>query len=226
MRLPQLTVSTLEVLLCVGMMGSQWAGAFTASGQGRDPNPIPGAVVGVVFPTVPAGAVGVGLAALLPPRLHAVSIRTTVKRSIALINRRLERDVRSSCINPLSQRHTDDGNCRKQDDEDDGYIENQAFYSAPCLKYRAGAAASKGTAQSGTSRLQQDKDDYSDAENDLHCLQCRKPLSQILPRFRISTHYPIGLPDPEGRRGASLTRPGQWMVIIYLYEAELYHTIW
>jgi len=103
----------------------------------------------------------------------------------------------------LSQSHTDDRNCGKQDDEDNGYIENQAFHSAPRLKHGTGAAASKGAAQSGTSRLEQDKDDYSNAENDLHRLQCRKPLSQILPRFRISTYK----------------------VIIYLFRAELYHTI-
>src|SRR5258706_3520593 len=87
----------------------------------------------------------------------------------------------------LSQSHTDDRNCGKQDDEDNGYIENQAFHSAPRLKHGTGAAASKGASQSSTSRLEQNKDDYSNAKNDLHCLQCRNPLRQILTRFRIST---------------------------------------
>ena len=103
----------------------------------------------------------------------------------------------------LSQRHTDDRNCGKQDNEDNSYIENQAFHSAPRLEHGAGAAASKGAAQSGASRLEQDKNDYSNTENDLHCLQCGKPLRQVRPRFRIST----------------------CKVIIYLYRAELYHTI-
>src|SRR4051794_40741493 len=82
------------------MMGSQWVAALTASGQGRDPNPIPGAVVGVAFPpeeVVPC-AVGVVLVPLLPPRLHAVSKNVAVKMSITLKNRRLEFDERSNRI--------------------------------------------------------------------------------------------------------------------------------
>jgi hypothetical protein len=91
-------------------------------------------------------------------------------------------------VNRLPQSHTDDRNCGKQDDEDNSDIENQTFHAAPRLKNRTTTAASEGTTQSGTSRLQQDKNDYGYTENDLHCLQCRKPLGQILPRFRISPY--------------------------------------
>ena len=82
MRLPQLTVSTLEVLLCVGIIGSQWAAAFTASGQVCVPSPIPGVEVGVVFPpaTVVPCPVGVALPPL--PPLHAPSMSVAVERSI------------------------------------------------------------------------------------------------------------------------------------------------
>src|SRR6185437_16649115 len=82
------------------MMESQWVVALTASGQGRVPNPIPGAVVGVVFPPeeVVPWLVGVALAPPLPPRLHAVSMNVAVKRSITLKNRRLEYNERSGCM--------------------------------------------------------------------------------------------------------------------------------
>jgi hypothetical protein len=97
---------------------------------------------------------------VLSPSLHLL------RRLLAVISGNV------SFIYVLSQRHTDDRNCGKQDNEDNGYIENQTFHSAPRLEHGTGAAASKGAAQSGTSRLEQDKNDYSDAENDLHCLQC------------------------------------------------------
>src|SRR5579883_917201 len=92
MRLPQLTVSTLEILLWVGIIGSQWDGAFTASGHGRVPRPMYGVALGVAFPparVVPC-AVGVALAPLLPP-LQAASASEIVKRSTALRSRYLAR---------------------------------------------------------------------------------------------------------------------------------------
>src|SRR5579875_504387 len=92
MRLPQLTVSTLEILLCVGMIGSQCDGAFTASGQGRVPRPMYGVAVGVALPpvTVVPCAVGVALAPL-PPPLQATSTSEGIMRSNALRKRYLAR---------------------------------------------------------------------------------------------------------------------------------------
>ncbi len=85
----------------------------------------------------------------------------------------------------LFQRHTDDRNGAKEDDEDDGDIEDQALYAAARLKDRS-ACAAEGAAQTGASRLQQDKNDDGYGQNNLHCLQCRKPVRQMFPRFRIS----------------------------------------
>jgi hypothetical protein len=66
------------------MIASQWAGAFTASGQGRGPSPIPGGAVGVVLlPELPldnvAGVVVVEELPVLPLPLHDMSVRASIK---------------------------------------------------------------------------------------------------------------------------------------------------
>ena len=77
-------MSTCVTPFCVGIIASQWAGAFTASGQGRGPNPIPGDAVGVVLlPEFPlanvAGVVVVEELPVLPLPLHAMSVRASKK---------------------------------------------------------------------------------------------------------------------------------------------------
>src|SRR5579875_62688 len=86
----------------------------------------------------------------------------------------------------LFQCHADDRNGAEEDDEDDSDIENQALHAATGLK-DGSARAAEGAAQSGATRLQEDKNDDRYGQNNLHGLQCRKPVRQIFPRFRIST---------------------------------------
>jgi hypothetical protein len=94
-RLPQVTVSTCVTPFCVGIIASQWAAAFTASGQGREPKPMPGDAVAVVLPPelppdVVACVVGVEELPLLPLPPHAASVKLTMKTKKVAIKRDLE----------------------------------------------------------------------------------------------------------------------------------------
>ena len=71
---------------------------------------------------------------------------------------------------------TEYGNDRKEHHEDDGDIENQTLHAASCLEDRSRAAATKGTAKSRPTHLQENKADHDEAENDLYDSNCWKPL--------------------------------------------------
>jgi hypothetical protein len=74
----------------------------------------------------------------------------------------------------LDQR-TEQGNNRKEDHEHDSKIENQLFYTTPCLKHSASAAAAENASQTCATRLKQDKNDHSYTEDYLNDADCWKP---------------------------------------------------
>jgi hypothetical protein len=89
------TFSTCVTPFCVGITASQWAGAFTASGQGRGPSPMPGDAVAVVLPPVlppdvVACDVGVEELLLLPLPPHAANVKLTMNTQKIAIKRGLE----------------------------------------------------------------------------------------------------------------------------------------
>ena len=75
----------------------------------------------------------------------------------------------------LFNQRAEQGNNSKKDHEHDGKIENQFFYTTPCLKHSARAAAAENAAQTCATRLKQDKNNYSYTENYLDDADCWKP---------------------------------------------------
>jgi len=73
---------------------------------------------------------------------------------------------------------TQNGKKRKQNDENDGHIENQALYTTSGFEDRTSATATEGTAEARASYLQQNKDCNGYTENNLYYSNSRKPLSQ------------------------------------------------
>ena len=94
-RLPQVTVSTCVTPFCVGIIASQWASAFTASGQGREPKLIYGDAVAVMplaelLPDAVVCVTGIEELLLLPLPPHAASVKLTIKTKEVAIKRGLE----------------------------------------------------------------------------------------------------------------------------------------
>jgi hypothetical protein len=82
----------------------------------------------------------------------------------------------------LAKQRAQYGNGGEKDDKDDGEIEDQSLYAAPCLEDRAGAIAAKRASQSGPTHLEQDEEDDDDAQYDLNYANRWKPLcSQNFP---------------------------------------------
>jgi hypothetical protein len=82
----------------------------------------------------------------------------------------------------LAKQRAQHRNGSKEDHEEDGHIEDQPLYAAPCLEDGAAAIAAECASQSGPAYLEQDKEDNDDAQYDLNDANCWKPLcSQIFP---------------------------------------------
>jgi hypothetical protein len=93
----------------------------------------------------------------------------------------------------LPDQGAEQGNSGKKDHKDDGEVKNQAFYAAPCFIHCTCTTAAEGAAQACSSRLEQDKDDYGYAKNNLYYSDCWKPLlSHTLSRFRLSPFASAG----------------------------------
>jgi hypothetical protein len=64
----------------------------------------------------------------------------------------------------------------KQDDKHNSDIKDQALYTTARLEDRTGAAAAEDAAQTGTARLQQDKNNHSYRDDDLYNTNSWNPL--------------------------------------------------
>lgn len=76
----------------------------------------------------------------------------------------------------LAKHRTDYRDQGKEYHKGDGQIKDQTLYATPCLKDGTCTAAPEGTTQSRPPYLEQDEQNHSNTENDLHYAKCWKPL--------------------------------------------------
>ena len=97
--MPQVTVSTCITPFCVGIIASQWASAFAASGQDREPKPISGDAVAVMLlDELLPDVADVEELLLSPLPTHAASVKLTMKTKKVAIKRDLECSKNVLCI--------------------------------------------------------------------------------------------------------------------------------
>jgi hypothetical protein len=108
-----------------------------------------------------------------------------MKTKKVAIKRDVERNLKLTHL--LLNQGAEQGNNGEENNEYDCEIENQFLYTPPRLKHSTSITATENASQTCATCLKQDKNNYSNTENNLYHPDCWKPqLRQILPRFRIS----------------------------------------